>query len=219
MVRLLREKSAFESNLFGEETSFFIAAPVFPFVYGLVGDRNPRQQTAPGKKSEYAPLARDVFEGIREKGKLTKPQLAELLGGSLSNPALDRALNELWSKLRITRVDYTRDQGAAWDALYRWAPEPVRSGVNMSVPEALSALLSQYLDTVVAAEQADVEDFFSHFVPRSRVREAINALLSAREFSFTTVGSRTMLQVAPRKQVYDPARHRPIARRPGAGRK
>ena len=216
MVRMLREKTAFESNLFGEETSFLIAATVFPYVYGLVGDRNPRQQTAPGKKSEYAPLARDVFEAIRKHGKLTKPQLADLLGGSLSAAALDRALNQLWSKLRITRVDYAPEEGAAWDALYRWAPEPVRDGIAISVPEALSGLLSQYLDAVVAAEQSDVEDFFSHFVPKSRVREAINALLSARELGFVTIGSKTMLQVAPRKQAYVPRgpRQRPIARRP-----
>ncbi len=211
MVRLLREKSAFELK-FGE-TSFLVSAQLFPFFYGLVGDRNPRQQVPPGKKSEYSPLARDVFEAIREKGKLPKNRLGEHLGGSLSAAALDRALGELWAKLRITRVDYTPDEGAAWDALYRWAPEPVREGLNISVPEALSALISQYLEMTVAAEQNDVEDFFSYFVPKSRVREAINALLSAREFSFVTVGGKPMLQITPRKQAFDPARKRPIARR------
>src|SRR5689334_11785560 len=39
MVRLLREKSAFELK-FGE-TSFLVSAHTFPFFYGLVGDRNP----------------------------------------------------------------------------------------------------------------------------------------------------------------------------------
>src|ERR1041384_5015361 len=74
MVRLLREQAAFEMNLFGE-TSFLVSAQMFPYFYGLVGDRNPRQQVAPGKRSEYSPLARDVFEAIRERGKLTKKQL------------------------------------------------------------------------------------------------------------------------------------------------
>jgi len=211
MVRLLRERSAFDLK-FGE-TSFLVSAHLFPFFYGLVGDRNPRQQVPPGKKSEYSPLARDVFEAIREKGKLTKNQLGEFLGGALSAAALDRALGELWAKLRITRVDYTPDEGAAWDALYRWAPEPVREGLNISVPEALSALISQYLETTVASEQNDVEDFFSYFVPKSRVREAVNALLSAREFSFTIISGKSMLQITPRKQAFDPARRRPIARK------
>ena len=211
MVRLLREKSAFELK-FGE-TSFLVSAQLFPYFYGLIGDRNPRQQVPPGRKSEYSPLARDVFESIREKGKSTKKQLGEHLGGALSAAALDRALGELWAKLRITRVDYTPDEGAAWDALYRWAPQPVRDGLNISVPEALSALISQYLESTVAAEQNDVEDFFSYFVPKSKVREAVNALLSAREFSFTTIGGKSMLQITPRKQVFDPARKRPIARK------
>lgn len=200
MVRLLRERSAFEANLFGE-TNFLVSATAFPYFYGLVGDRNPKQQVKPGKRSEYSPLARDVFEAIRARGKLTKPRLREILGGDLSAAALDRALNELWSKLRITRVDYTAEEGAAWDALYRWAPDPVREGLNISVAEALSALISQYLDSVVAAEQSEVEDFFSHLVPRSRVRESIHALLAARELAFVSVGRRSMLQIAPRRIV------------------
>jgi hypothetical protein len=194
MVRLLREKSAFEAKAFGE-TSLLMAAAVFPYFYGLVGDRNPRQQAKPGLRSEYSPLARDVFEAIREHGALTKPRLRAILGGDPSAPALDRALNELWARLRITRVDYSADEGAAWDALYRWAPQPVRAGINISLPKALSALISQYLDTVVAAEQGEVEDFFSYLVPRSKVREALNALQAARLLAFVGVGGKTMLMI------------------------
>jgi hypothetical protein len=212
MVRLLREKNAFELK-YGE-TSFLVSAQLFPFFYGLVGDRNPRQQTAPGKASDYSPLARDVFEAIREKGRLTKKALQEVLGGALSPAALDRALNELWARLRITRVDYAPGEGAAWDALYRWAPEPVRDGMNISVPEALSALISQYLDTTIAAEQVEVEEFFAHFVPKSKVRDAIGALLSAREFTFINLGKRTLLQLAARREKPLPRRNRPVANRP-----
>src|SRR3954469_6309174 len=39
MVRLLRSRGAFEANVFGE-TPFLVAASVYPFFYGLVGDRN-----------------------------------------------------------------------------------------------------------------------------------------------------------------------------------
>src|SRR5690349_6744678 len=46
MVRLLRDKSAYEMNLFGE-TSFLASAQMFPYFYGLIGDKNPRQQVAP----------------------------------------------------------------------------------------------------------------------------------------------------------------------------
>jgi hypothetical protein len=36
------------------------------------------------------------------------------------------------------------------------------------------------------------------------VKEAIHALLSARELSFVHVGSKSLLQVTPPKQVYVP---------------
>ena len=202
MVRLLRQKAAFEANLFGE-TSFLVAASLFPYFYALVGDRNPRQTPQPGKRSEYSPLARDLFEAIRKQGPVSKQRLAQILGGSLSVSALDRALGELWSRLRITRVDYRAGEGAFWDALYRWAPEPVREGINLSVGEALSGALSRYLEAVVAAEASEVEAFFSHFVPRSRIRESLNALLGAREFAFLPLGKRNLIQVTPPRATPD----------------
>jgi hypothetical protein len=204
MVRLLRDKTAFEANLFGENNNFLLSASVFPYFYALVGERNPKQPPKPGPRSEYSQLAADVFEGLRRDGASSKPQLRAKLGGELSLAALDRALMELWSKLRITRVDYNPAEGSYWDVLYRWAPEPVREGVGLSVPEALSALISRYLDCVVAVEQSEVEAFFSSFVPRSRVREAINALLSARELSFTHVNGKSMIQVTPPRTPFAP---------------
>jgi hypothetical protein len=202
MIRLLRQRSAFEAKLFGE-TNFLVAASLFPFFYGLVGDRNPRQTAKPGAHSEYSPLARDAFEVIRRRGPISRQRLRQETGGDVSSAALDRALGELWSKLRITRVDYKPQEGAFWDALYRWAPEPVREGINISVVQALSALLSKYLDCAVAAEPSEVEDFFSYLVPRSKTKEAINALLSARELDFVRVGKRTMIQLTPPRPSFD----------------
>ncbi len=205
MIRLLRERAAFEASLFGG-TNLLVAASVFPYFYALVGDRNPRQTPKPGVRSEYSPLARDAFEIIRRHGPISRQKLRDALGGEPSTAALDRALHELWSKLRITRVDYSPQQGPTWEALYRWAPDPVREGVNMSVAEALSALLSKYLDAVVAAEPVEVEDFFSYLVPRSKVKEAMNALLVAREFNLVHVGKRALVQVSPPRTVAQPRR-------------
>ncbi|HXY49533.1 MAG TPA: crosslink repair DNA glycosylase YcaQ family protein [Terriglobales bacterium] len=197
MVRLLRERTAYEANLFEENNAFLVSAAVFPYFYALVGERNPKHAPKPGPRSEYSQLAFDALEVIRREGPISKQKLGETLGGSLSGQALDRALSELWSRLRITRVDYNRDVGSFWDVLYRWSPDAVREGIGLSVGEALSALLSQYLECVVAADQAEVEAFFGIFVSRSRVREAINALLAARELSFVHVGSRSLIQIAP----------------------
>jgi hypothetical protein len=195
MVRLLRDRSAYEANLFDENNAFVLAASVFPYFYALVGERNPRQAPKPGPRSPYSQLACDTYQIIHRKGPISKLKLLEELGKGVSVPALDRALAELWSKLRITRVDYHEGEGASWDVLYRWVPDAVSEGVNCSVTSALSALLSKYLDCVIAAEQTEIENFLGNFVPRSRVREAVNALLAAREFSFVPVGHRSLIQV------------------------
>ena len=146
-------------------------------------------------------MACDAFELIRRDGPISKQKLQEALGGSVSLAALDKALGELLAKLRITRVDYKASEGSFWDVLYRWSPDAVREGVGLSVQQALSALLSKYLDCVVAAEQRELEAFFGKFVARSRVKEAVNALLAARELSFVHVSGRSMLQITPEKEA------------------
>lgn len=206
MVRLLRERSTFEANVFEENNGFLVAASVFPYFYALMGERNPKQPPKAGSRSPYSALACDAFAIIQSDGAISKERLRERLGGGLSATALDKALAELWSKLRITRVDYRASEGSVWDLLYRWAPEPVKQGVGLSVPEALSALLSKYLECVIAIEQAELEAFFGNFVARSRVKDAVNALLAARELSFVHVGGKSMLQVTPAKVAVPPPR-------------
>jgi hypothetical protein len=205
MVRLLREQFAFEANLFDENNGFLVAASVFPYFYALVGERNPKLAPKAGSRSPYSALACDAFELIRRDGPISKQKMQEVLGGSVSLAALDGALGELWSKLRITRVDYKASEGSVWDVLYRWAPDAVKEGVGLSVQEALTALLSKYLDSVIAIEQADLEIFFGNFIARSKVKDAVNALLAARELSFIHVSGRSMLQITPEKVVAVPA--------------
>jgi 23S rRNA pseudouridine2605 synthase len=201
MVRLLREHAAFEASLFAENNAFLVAASVFPYFYALVGERNPKHAPKAGPRSEYSQLACDAYEVIRRAGPISKQKLGETLGGSLSGAALDRGLSELWSRLRITRVDYKASEGAFWDVLHRWAPDAVREGISYSVGEALTALLSKYLDCVVAADQQEVEAFFGNLVSRSRVQEALKALLAARELSFVHTGARSLIQVAPPRSI------------------
>jgi len=209
MVRLLRNHDAFEANQFEEKNAFLVAASIFPYFYALVGERNPRQVPEPKPRSEYSQLACDAFELISRAGPISKQKMREDLGGSISFVALDHALGELWSKLRITRVDYKPEEGASWDVLYRWAPDAVREGMGLSVGEALSALVSKYLDCVIAADQEEVESFFGHFVPRSRVRQAINALQAARELDFIRVGNRSLIQITQPKTAIDYEKARP----------
>lgn len=197
MVRLLRDKSAYEANLGDENNALLLSASVFAYFYTLAGERNPRQAPRPGPRSPYSELACDTYHIIQRKGPISKSKLLQEIGKGISVPALDKSLAELWSKLRITRVDYHQREGASWDVLQRWAPEAVSEGINCSVNTALSVLLSKYLDCVIAADLPELEAFFGNFVPRSKVREAVNALLAAREFSFVPVGYKSLIQVTP----------------------
>ena len=219
MVRLLREKSAYEANVF-PENNFILSAAAFPYFYGVVGDRNARQKLIVGSRSEYSPLAVHAFELIEKKGPISKQHLRELLGGEPSEAALDRALDELWARLRITRVDYKPEEGVFWDVLVRWSPDAVKEGAQVPVAGALTALVSKYLDCVVAVSQEELEQFFSHFVGRARVREAVNALQAARELSFVHVGGRVMLhsaslQAPPAPEIQAKPRFEALPPRPG----
>src|SRR5258706_3333472 len=211
MVRLLRERAAYEANVFEENNAFLVAASAFPYFYALVGERNPKLAPKQGPRSPYSPLACDAFDLIVHDGPISKQKLQEALGGSVSLAALDKALGELSAKLRITLVDYKSEEGSVWDVLYRWSPDAVKEGSGLSVHQALSALLSKYLDCVVAADQSELETFFGNFVARSRVKEAVNALLAARELSFIHVSGRSMLQITPAKEPVV-ASLRPISR-------
>jgi len=204
-VRLLRERSAYEASVFGGD-NLLVAASVFPYFYALAGDRNPRQE--PGSDRSLSPLAQDVLGAIQRAGPLTKRRLAETLGGDLSEAAIDRALSELAARLRIARVDYNKRDGSSWDVLYRWATEAVNEGMHLAVAVALSALLTKYLDCVIAADEREIGDFFSPLIARSKVKEALNALLAARELEFVHVGKRTLVQVVPSRSTERPRNSR-----------
>jgi len=96
-------------------------------------------------------------------------------------------------------VDYREREGASWDVLQRWSPDVVNEGVNISVNSALSALISKYLDCTIAADLPEVESFLGNFTARSKVRDAVNALLAARELSFVPVGHKSLIQVTQRQ--------------------
>ncbi|MGE5325210.1 MAG: DNA glycosylase AlkZ-like family protein [Actinomycetota bacterium] len=197
MVRLLRERRAYEMSLF-PGTDLIVSEALFPYFFSLVADRNPKAPPrVRAQGATVSPLAVEVFHAIQKNGPLSKNRLRELVSRELSDAALDRALGELWSILKIVRVDYREGEGALWDVLYRWSAPVVKEALDISEPEAISALLSKFLEASIAASQEEIESFFSHVTSRSKVREAINALLSARELSFVGAGAKTLIRLTP----------------------
>jgi 23S rRNA pseudouridine2605 synthase len=200
-VRLLRQRSAYQANVFGED-NLLVAAGVFPYFYALAGERNPRQE--PRANRSLSPLAQDVLSAIQTEGPVAKRRLPEKMRGDLSEAAIDRALSELASRLLITRIDHNPRNGSSWDVLYRWSPKAVNEGMHLSVAVALSALISKYLDGVIAADEKQISDFFLPLIARSKVKEALNTLLAARELEFIPVGSRTLVQLAAARTTERP---------------
>jgi 23S rRNA pseudouridine2605 synthase len=202
LTRLLRDHAAYEATLSGG-SNLILSAALFPFFYALVGDRNPKAPPRVGAQgTAISPLAATVFDTLQKHGPVSKSQLGDLVGRGPSDAALDRALNDLWSILKISRVDYSESEGAVWDVLYRWAPEAVKEGLNISAPEAISAMLGKYLEAVIAATQQEIEDFFSRLTSRSKVRDTIHALLSARELNLLPVGAKTLIRLTPVAEMH-----------------
>jgi hypothetical protein len=194
MLRLVRDHSAYEAQWKGE--TLLLSPAVFPYYYALASDRNPKQPIRSRAQQKASPLSEHLFRKLEEAGPLNRTQLQEQLGGSLSEPALDRALQDLWAALKITRTGHDPKNGDLWDVYYRWAPDAVNEGVRTSDAEALSALISKYLDCVVAATQEEIEGFLSNITSRARVAEVVRALLGAREFAYTPSETRTLITVA-----------------------
>jgi hypothetical protein len=67
-------------------------------------------------------------------------------------------------------------------------------------------LLSKYLDCVVAADPSEVETFFSNVIGRTRVKEATNALLAARELAFVHVGNKSLIHITPPRMPHSAAK-------------
>lgn len=193
-LRLLRSKFVFVAPLFHD--TLLISQSLLPYFYALIGDRRPRQPLVSRQRGKASPLAEHTFRKLEERGPLNRAQLQEQLGGELSPSALERVLHELWAALKIVPTDHSVEAGNSWQVLYRWAPDLIAEGVRVSDAEALSALISKYLDGVVAAAPEEIEAFFSAFTARSRVREVVNALLAAREFAYSPGEGKTLITVA-----------------------
>ena len=213
MVRLLRERHAFEVNLQGD-IGLLVSAAAFPYFYLLSGDKSPKG--APKFKADstrISPLAIKVFRVLQQHGPLSKAQLRELVGHEPASAALDRALFDLWAILKITRVDYQKNEGAFWDVLYRWAQEAINRSLGIAFPEALTALLSKYVESAIAVGQEEIERFFATFMPRQKIREGIHALQAGRQLSFFASGTRTLIRIPPLVPEFKPVTTPTIKRR------
>ncbi|MBB6145922.1 hypothetical protein HNQ77_003892 [Silvibacterium bohemicum] len=194
MRRLVSEAAIIPLNLFGtpsETPDFLATTEAFPYIFSLRGTRD--WKTEPGGKT--SPLVLGIWNLLEKEGTLTAVEIQSTLGRELTEAAALRGLMELWSNLRVM-PEFAGDTPTRWSLTQLRFKDQLNAGGKMSQTTALSALVSLYLESVVAASSEDIETFLSPLTSRSRVRETVNGLAATRQLSMVSVGAQPMFHIA-----------------------
>ena len=203
MARLIAEGLAVPLNLLGPtngaagETPDFVASTaVFSYVFTLRGDKAWKQPPATSGALKVSHLALAAHEALSKRGPLSAYDLTAELGKEVTEAAVLRALNELWTHLRVLPLAQPEAAPTLWELASTRFTKQIKAGANAGQPSALSALISLYLGQAVVAAEDEIESFLSPLAARSRIRDVIHALLAARQLDTLAVEGRTVLHVA-----------------------
>ncbi len=199
-ARLVAEGSALPLNLLGsagDQPDFLASAKVFSYVFTMRGDKAWKQPPSTHEGAKVSPLAVRVWEVLVEKGAMSAAELVSELGREVTETAILRALNELWSQLRvIPQVQQDTAQPTLWELTSKRFAKAIKAGTNAGQPTAMSALLSLYLSQAIGATEEEAAGFLSPLTARSRVREVLHALTAGRQLDTTVVEGKTLLHVS-----------------------
>jgi 23S rRNA pseudouridine2605 synthase len=190
-IRLVSSGAAVPLNLLGtisEQPDFFVSPEVLPYIFSLRGDRNWKR--GPGNKSSQ--LAADIWKLLKRENALTILELQDKLGRGVTEGAVHRALTELWTTLYVAPV-YVEHAPASWTLFESRYQSAMQTGGGMGQSIAISAMVSLYLDSVIAATSEEIETYLSPLAPRSRIREVARGLLAMRQLSTMPVGPQSLL--------------------------
>ncbi|WP_158748017.1 hypothetical protein [Acidobacterium sp. S8] len=192
--RLLADQKATPLNLLGtasEQPDFLASVEALPYVFALRGDRDWKR----GPRDKSSPLVVETWKLLKREGALTAIELQNLLGREVTEAAVLRALGELWGAFRVLPI-YTEGEDTAWELFESRHQKAMQSGGGMAQATALSALISLYLDTVIAATSDEIETFLSPLAPRSRIREVVSGLTTTRQLLTIALGTQSLLHIA-----------------------
>ena len=193
-IRLTSAGSAIALNLFGgvsEQPDFLASVEALPYVFAARGDRDWKR----GPRDKSSPLVIESWKVLKREGVLTTPELQAQLGREVTEAAVLRAVTELWGALRVLPV-YAAGEATAWELFESNQQKAAQTGSGMAQATALSALVSLYLDTVIAANSDEIETFLSPLAPRSRIRDVVRGIAATRQFGTLTLGSQTLYFIA-----------------------
>ena len=193
-TRLFAAEKATPLNLLGavsEQPDFLISPEALPYVFALRGDRDWKR----GPREKSSPLVVESWKMLKREGALTVPELQAQLGREVTEGAVLRSLSELWTALRVLPV-YTAGEATTWELFESRNQKVMQIGGGMAQATALSALISLYLDSVIAATSDEIETFLSPLAPRSRIREVAHGLTATRQLLTITLGTQSLLHIA-----------------------
>ncbi len=210
LARLVAEGLAVPLNLLGvgsivgqpgDAPDFIASTAVFSYIFTLRGDKAWKQPPASSGAVKVSHLALAAHEALTRRGALSAYDLTTELGKEVTEAAVLRALGELWAHLRVLPLLQSEALGEAgratlWELTSARFLKQIKAGANAGQPTALSALISLYLGQAMVASEDEVESFLSPLAARSRIRDVIHALLSARQLDALAIEGRTMLHVA-----------------------
>ncbi|MEO6983553.1 MAG: hypothetical protein ABI072_10625 [Edaphobacter sp.] len=202
LSRLIADGGAIPLNLLGNPTGtgteipdFIVSPLVLPYIFTLRGDKAWKQPPTTSGAAKVSPLALAAYNLLAEKVTLSAYDLVTQLGKEVTEAAVLRALTELWQHLRV--IPFPQPDGAPtqWELTTARFTKQIKAGANAGQPTALSALISLYLGQAIVASEEDVETFLSPIAARSRIRDVVHALLSARQMETVAIDGRTVLHV------------------------
>ena len=180
----------------GDTPDFVASTAVFSYVFTLRGDKAWKQPPATSGAFKVSPLALATHEALSRRGPLSAYDLSTEVGKEVTEAAVLRALAELWTHLRVLPLAQPDGAATLWELTSARFTKQMKAGANAGQPSALSALISLYLGQAVVASEDEIESFLAPLASRSRIRDVVHALLSARQLDTVAVEGRTMLHVA-----------------------
>ena len=180
----------------GDTPDFVASTAVFSYVFTLRGDKAWKQPPASTGALKMSNLALATYEALSRRGPLSAYDLTTEVGKEVTEAAVLRALGELWTHLRVLPLAQPEGAPTLWELTSVRFTKQIKAGANAGQPSALSALISLYLGQAAVASEDEIESFLSPLASRSRIRDVIHALLSARQLETIAVEGRTMLHVA-----------------------
>ncbi|HEY8996329.1 MAG TPA: hypothetical protein VIM60_00440 [Edaphobacter sp.] len=203
LARLIADGGAIPLNLFsspsgaGTETPDFIVSPLaFSYIFTLRGDKTWKQPPVTSGPTKVSPLALATYNLISAKGQMSASELATELSNEVTEAAALRALTELWQHLRVLPILQADGSATLWELATTRYTKQIKAGANAGQPTALSALISLYLGQAILPTEEEIEIFLSPLAARSRIRDVVHALTSARQLENVVIDGKARLYVS-----------------------